>query len=322
MKNISNMAAAESALRHMTELLFKPFNILNWLLLGLCAWLSQFGSELGAYINEIVKAVLKEYINDDKETIAAVAQDISQGDYSSIRDIVDIDGLLAINPIWIVLGVTVATLLGLLLLWVRSQSQLIFIDNLLHKSQRFFASFRENFLLGNSIFLWKIVYFCISPLIVLVGCALPLLLSAGWIKGCFANGKISTPDATAITGFVLSLVVLLVLSLLMNLLVFYFDEFIVPIVFIRKQNAFRATWTAARLFKHFTWTFIKYAILYLLLYMAAGTLVMVIVLCTCCTALILLFIPYIWAVFMLPILVFFRLFGLELLNQMYKHKIF
>ena len=321
MKSISNMIAAENAFRHTVKLLFKPFNFIAWLMLALSAWLSQIGTELSAWTNEIVKAVLKSYINEDKEAVNSAVREIGAGNISALKNIIDIDGLRAINPLWIVLGVGLFLALWVLLLWIRSQAQIIFIDNLVHKTTRVLSSFREHFQAGNSIFLWKIIYHLAAPLLVFGLSAFPLLLAVPWIKGCVAVHKISMPNGVAITGFVIAVTLLMFLSLAMKLLVFYFDEFIVPIVFIRRCNAFQATWIGAGLFKSHTWTFIKYALLYFLLYMAGGMLVMLVVLATCCTAFLLLMIPYVWAVLMLPLLVFYRLFGLELLNQMYKDEI-
>ena len=55
----------------------------------------------------------------------------------------------------------------------------------------------------------------------------------------------------------------------------------------------------------------------------------VVILITCCLALlplaviyVLLLLPYVWAVTLLPILLFFRLCGLELLNQMQQQHFF
>ncbi len=322
MKHLSNMTAADDAFRQMTGRLFKPFKFTTWLMLGLCAWLAQIGTEMGAYVNEIAKFIFRQYIKDDQAAIQAAVSKIEQGNIAAIGEIIDFDGLLAINPAWIVLGIVAVSLLALLLLWIRCQASLVFIDNLIHKSTRIMPSFRENLALGNSIFLWKILYYAINPVIVLGGAALPLLLTIGWIRQCLAESTLCAPDATAITGLILSFTLLLILGITMKLLLFYFEQFVIPIVFIRRQNAFRATATWARLFKYFTWTFIKYAILYLLCAAVALLSIICLGLATCCIAILLMIIPYIGILVILPIPVFFQLFSLELLNQMYKHKIF
>ncbi|MDD3118754.1 MAG: hypothetical protein PHQ27_06220 [Victivallales bacterium] len=319
MKEISNLAATASAFRHTREILFQPFDIVVWLVLALCAWLSQLGSELGAWGNNLLKSLLRTKFGHNHNFLLK----IRAGDYSDLKECVaSVENFLSsVNPIWLVLGLMLFLALWLLLLWIRAQAQIVFIDNLVHRSTRFMASFREHFHNGNSIFLWEIVYSMVSPLLMFSVGIMPLLLALPWLKSCIEAKTFLPPGEMAITGMVIAVTLVFFVALLMKLLLFYFYQFIIPIVFIRNCNAFRATAIGAGLFKNHTWTFIKYVILYVVLMLVFSTLLFAIIIATCCLVMLPMMIPYVWAVLLLPVLVFFRLLGLELLNQLYKHQI-
>jgi heme O synthase-like polyprenyltransferase len=69
------------------------------------------------------------------------------------------------------------------------------------------------------------------------------------------------------------------------------------------------------LMKPSKWWFLLYGLFYALLLAAAGMGVMLVILLTCCIAICPLSLPYISAVIMLPITVFFRAYSLEYLAQ-------
>ena len=63
------------------------------------------------------------------------------------------------------------------------------------------------------------------------------------------------------------------------------------------------------------WAFIKYIFYYVVINIASILLIYTACLMTCCIGFFILNIPYVWAVVTLPLLIFFRLFGMEFISQ-------
>jgi len=61
--------------------------------------------------------------------------------------------------------------------------------------------------------------------------------------------------------------------------------------------------------------FVRYILLYIVFSLMAGGAILIACLATCCIGFILLALPFVGTVFLLPVLVFFRLYGVELLAQ-------
>jgi hypothetical protein len=89
-------------------------------------------------------------------------------------------------------------------------------------------------------------------------------------------------------------------------------------MFKRQIGACDATIVFFTLFAGNLTAFIRYYLLYMLLSLCASIAVIVFIFstcCLCCIGLIVLCLPYVWAVVMLPILTFFRFYSVEFLAQ-------
>jgi hypothetical protein len=95
----------------------------------------------------------------------------------------------------------------------------------------------------------------------------------------------------------------------------FLDDFVIPIMYRDRCGILQAWQTFFDLARAHAGHLVLYGLFYFLLCLLAGAAILAAILLTCCLAGCLLAIPYIGTVALLPVLVFFRLYGLEYLAQ-------
>jgi hypothetical protein len=203
----------------------------------------------------------------------------------------------------------IATVIGLALLWVRCRGKFMFLDNVVHNRSLISEPWSEYAKEGNSLFLWSFVFGLISVLLVLpclallvVGVAIPCMKAGGF-------------DATAVPVLVGGSILILLLSLVLAYVARFLEDFIVPIMYKRRVTASEAWSAFLPVLKQNLGRFLLYGVFYLLLYLCWGAGILLVVLVTCCIALCPMILPYLWAVVLLPMLVFFRAYSLDYLAR-------
>lgn len=310
---ISCTAAVEHAWERMKTLLFKPFSLKTWLLLAWCAWLANFGNGFNFNVNVDMPAPLENSFN---EYSAGNKEPLNELIRSAIEKITD--------PKIILIAVAVILLVAIIslaLIWVRSVSEFVFLDNLINRTGKFRQPFKKYSSLGTSSFWWRLIFSIGSGLFMLMAVALPLVLSIGWIQQCISEKTFTMPDAIPMTGILLAFALSMFAALIIVLIDFFFTEFIVPIMYLKGAKSMESSLVFWDMLRAHAWTFTKYVLLSFVLRLASGLIIIIAILASCCLLAIPLAIPYVGTVVMLPILVFFRLFGLELLNQFYQSRI-
>ena len=322
MEKISCIAAADSAMKRAGNILFQPFAPGYWLLLSFCAWLSLLGESIAPIpgFNFSRKTSLRE-LGLDRPEIRDAVKEAADGDWSPLLHMLGLSGVtLTAILLAIVVGLAAMVFFVLLGSWLKAQGDFLFIDHLVRGRPGLLNSFRANFSRGNSSFLWKLGYHVVSMLLTALALLLPLLPALHWLGRCFAERAIHSPDALTVTGMVLSAFSFIGMLVLMKIVFFYYREFIVPLMYIKELNAWAAAGIFWRLFRANTWLTIKYLLLIAILRAAIFIGLLIVIIMTCCTLAIPLILPWVWAVLLLPLLVFLRLCGLELLNQFYKNE--
>lgn len=322
MEKISCIAAADSAMKRTGNILFHPFDLGYWLLLSLCAWISLLGQSIAPIpgFNFSRKSSLHE-MGLDRQEIRAAFKEAADGDWSPLLHLLGLSEVtLAVILLVIVLGMVVMAFFLLLGSWLKAQGDFLFIDHLVRGRPGLLNSFHANLRRGNSSFLWKLGYHVVSMLLVALALLLPLLPALRWFGQCLSERALHSPDALTVTGMVLSALSFIGMITLMKIVFFYYHEFIVPLMYIKELNAWAAAGAFWRLFRANTWQMIKYLLLIAILRAAIFVGLLIIIVMTCCTLSIPLVLPWVWAVLLLPLLVFLRLCSLELLNQFYKNE--
>lgn len=278
------------AVERMRKILFQPFDLVKWLVLGFSAWLAGLAS--GA-------------------TGGTGASDFGDHRWNGPGDVVHDLGhawdWLMDNILLLPLGfLLISVLLGLilLLLWISSRAKFIFLDNVVHDRAHIVEPWNRFHRLGNSLFLWRFGFVMVC-LVVLLGVALLVFAPAATLS--FHDAVRALSFAGMFFGILLAVAIGVVIAYVVLLL----ENFVIPIMYrfdLKATDAWRALlpWLKA----HPGWFFL-YGLFILLVAIPAVFAVAFLVCCTCCIVAL----PYIGTVILLPMWVTYRALGPEFLAQ-------
>lgn len=286
-----------SAWRRMQILLFKPFDLGRWFVLGFTAWLAgliESGGSVGGNLR---------YVVDYDEELGF--EEWPRNTWEGFEDLLVeawVAGLVAIVLIGLVA-------LGLVLLWIGSRGQFMFLDNLVHSRTEVTRPWREFADQGNSLFLWQVVY-TILVLIVLGCLALVGILGIGWLTA------LEFPAALAVPFFVLGGIVGFVLVVALIYVEFFLYHAVAPIMYLRRCSTSEAWRVFGAAFREHPGSFIAFGLLHLGVSLAGGIFFFAAGVLTCCVGLVLMAIPFIGTVLTLPLPALLRYLDLEFLGQL------
>ncbi len=265
----------EEAFELMKVILFRPFDLAKWCVIGFAAFLASLSG--GGY-----------HFN-----FGNWGNHSSSGSGFSWRDT---------SP-WLLLVIGVALLLGVaifvVLWWVGCRGRFIFTDCLVRNRAAIAEPWRNYRREGNSLFLFSLAAIAI---ILLLGalCALPVVLL--WIET--QSDGFSWPGLVALL-FLIPFFILLIVCFAMA------QHFMVPIMYGQRCLARIAFGKVIALAGSYPGDLLLYVLFSIGLAMATGVLVVALMCATCCLVLI----PYVGTVIMLPIFVVYQAFLLFYLRQ-------
>lgn len=294
---VSLVIPARDAWAGMKIILFAPFDLSKWFMLGFSAWLATLGEGGTPSFNW----------GGGKSGGGSGGGEEFNRVWGMVRDFWSENAALLIS-LAVVLVLT-ALAFGVVVSWVRSRGKFMFLDNVIHNRGEIkppWHAFRRE---GNSLFWWTVCYglVCLVILLVLLALAWPLV-----IRPCIQAGNLT---GGAIGSGTVLLVLVAALAIVGGYIARFLEDFVVPIMYRNRIGAVAAWGMFGELFGRNVGRFLVYGLFYLLLQLCAGMLVMVVVVVTCCIAGCLMAIPYLGAVLLLPVTVYFRLFSLEYLSQ-------
>ena len=151
--NIAFFEPLNRAWERMKRILWQPFNLTKWLVLGFSAWLAGLadGAGGGGW----------KWMADDNDFPG------SRNLHGSGEVFRNAGEALIWLPIIAVAIMAVAAIL-LLILWVSSRAKFIYLDNVIHNRAQMVEPWHRLRDLGNSLFLWRVGF--------LVACGLVMLL--------------------------------------------------------------------------------------------------------------------------------------------------
>ncbi len=295
--NISYSEPLSRAWLRMKILLFRPFDMGIWFALGFTAFLAGLadgaGSQGGNFTNRLKG-------DSDFEDVGEIARNF--GD--STQDFLDTGWGIGL----VLLAGMVIIVFGLLALWLSSRGRFMFLDNLVHSRTKVKQPWHEFASLGDSLFLWQIVYtiilLAVVGLCMLMGFSLfaPLI---GWDVGWVIAAPL----------VILAGTISFILFVAMLYIDFFLTAFVVPIMHKERISTMAAWSRFLPLFQENPGSFILCGFFYLLISVLAFFAFMLGGLLTCCVGLILLAIPYVGSVITLPASVTLRYFTLDFLGQ-------
>ena len=281
------------ALEKVKMILFKPFELRKWFVIGFCAWLAFLGSGDGGGGG----GPNFNFQNRKHEAHQAFGE---------------AKGFILDNLHWIipvaVLAVAVGIILWLVITWLSSRGRFMFLHCVAENKAEVkvpWTKFRQH---ANSLFLFRIVLGLIGFAVT----GLPVLLLVGFIIIMIAS---KGPVLIGVLGGVVISLIIIAFIIAFSLIGKFTMDFVVPIMFLRTTSC-RAGWREfLRVLSSNKGRFFLYILFQIVIGIAIGAIIMTGMCITCCCAACILAIPYIGTVLMLPLLVFKRAYSLLYLGQ-------
>ena len=267
----------------MKKILFQPFDLKKWFVIGFAAWLANLGGGGGFNFRS------------------------NYGGGSDWKELSD-----AINqiPHWLlVLGVSVLVVLFIVLAvvfaWLRARGRFMFVDCIVKNRGAIAEPWREFQKEGNSYFLFSLVAAFVFVIFAAL-LSLPLIILA--IRGRYYlylhRDRLDVYVLLVIAGWVF--VILLVITAWALI-----ASFMLPVMYRRRCRAYEAFRAAASLIAAHPGEIVLYCLFLVVLAIATGLISCFAICATCCIAAL----PYIGTVILLPIYIVFESFPLCFVRQ-------
>ncbi len=264
----------------MKKILFQPFDLKKWLVIGFAAWLANLGAGGGGIGNFNYPENRREGAQKFNEMIGQIPQPVL------------ITGICVL--------VSVVLLLIVLFAWLRARGRFIFIDCVVRNRAAIVEPWKEFRAEGNSFFLFSLlVALVVVPVIVIAG--LVLIVP-------FIPGRDQTEPGV---GFWIGISLTAFISVCLVFVWALASQLMVPIMYRQRCRARIAFAEAVDLVSSHPGPILLYVLFLLLLAVAAVMISCAVTCATCCIAAI----PYIGTVILLPIPVTLGAFSLLFLRQ-------
>ncbi len=281
------------AFEWMKRVLFQPFDLYRWLVIGFTAWLASLGEWSGG--------------SGGGGASRGGRGAGTIGDPSPLELWEGARSYVFENFVWLVptaiLVLIVVVALGLLIVWLSSRGRFMFLHNVARNQADIVAPWHAYRQHGNSLFLFRLVvaiagFVICLPFFVLLGLgSLPMIRSESLIPGA----------VLVVLGAGLGLLLIAIAFAVIEKLT---KDFVVPIMWLRQPSCLEAWKEFRALLRPRLGDFALYILFHILLTVGAGVLILMVAILTCCIAGCLFALPYLGTVFLLPVFVFFRSYSL------------
>ncbi len=296
--NISYSRPLDLGWRRMKHMLFHPFDLGRWMVLGFTAWLAQLadGTAAGSGGQDMFK--FRKDLNSDS------IRDSADSAWGWLADFAGSAGGILLMAL-ILVGVLVVSVL---LLWISSRGRFMFLDNLVHDRTEVTTPWQEFRVEGDSLFLWQFVYGIVA--FVVLGAVI-----GGFVILLVPTAVLDLPAGIGLLAAVgLGMTLFLVVTVL-AFIEYFLHHFIVPIMHKQRVSATAAWGLFLPLLRTHAGAFVLFGLFYLAITTAMGIAYVIGGVLTCCLGLLLMALPYLGTVLTLPISVLGRFINLEFLAQ-------
>jgi hypothetical protein len=291
-QNVSVTVPVSQAIDRVKRILFQPFDLGKWFVIGFCAWLAclgqqRFGTGTGFHGGSRDSANVRQSFEQAKE-------------------------YLMNNLYWVLPLVAVVVVLGLglwvVMVWLSSRGQFMFLHCVALDRAEVAVPWSKYAREANSLFGFRLVLGLAALALVLPTVLAAILtgLRMVWRESVSVSG---------IIGLVAAGLGVMTLSIVFGVIAKLTTDFVVPIMFLRGGRCLAAWRTLSNLLAANIGHFVLYLLFQILLTITIFVLVVAVVLVTCCSAGCLMAIPYLGTVLLLPVLIFKRAYSLCYLAQ-------
>jgi len=280
------------AFEKVKTILFSPFDLRKWFVIGFCAWLAYLGKGGGGENG------------GGRGGGSSEAREAFGG-----AKVFVLENLAWIIPVALI-GVMLIIVLWLVFTWLSSRGRFMFLHCVAENKAEVkvpWTKFQQH---ANSLFLFRIVL----GLIGFAAIGLPFLLILGVIAMIIVGNGLTV---IAVLGGVMIGLLILVISIIFALIAKFTMDFVVPIMFLRTTSCTAGWREFLTILSVNKVRFVLYILFQIVIAIVIGAIFSIgfcIGCCLCCVSLLLL-IPYIGTVILLPVLVFKRAYSLLYLGQ-------
>jgi hypothetical protein len=275
------------AINWTRQMLFRPFSMEKWFAVGFCAWLAYLGQGGGGTFPSGHFRGGGSGGPDFQPIISWVKENLAL--------------VITIGAALLLLFLVI----GLLVCWLSSRGRFMFLDNVVRNRAEIrepWDAFRDQ---GNSLFLFRMSVGLGAFLAVAAIAGVVLLLALPSIR---ARELLPAGVAAIVAGGLL----ILALSVFCGLLTMFTEDFVVPVMYLRGGRVLAAWGEVWPLIRANAGVFVLYVLFKLVIGMVVGMIAMLVFCATCCCLAVL---PFLWAVALLPLLVFMRSYSVIFLAQ-------
>jgi hypothetical protein len=292
-KTISVVEPVNEAIERTKTILFRPFNMEKWFIIGFCAWLA------GLFQDGIHGGFNYRYNNEDFDKLQIPAKTLE---------------FCKTHIVFIVLATIAAVILLttviLVILWLSSRGNFMFLDCLAKNKAHIKEPWKTFKKQANGLFGFRLLVTAAAVI-----CMTPLGILTVWLLSFLKTGAGNAVIAGA-AFFVIFLVIFLAISLFCLVQSLTID-FVVPIMYLRRIGVFAAWGKFLPLLGQNFWKIMLYLLFKILVIFCIGAIALLIIGlgCCCCCIGAVIFIPYIGTVIFLPLSSFYRLYALCYFRQ-------
>ncbi len=294
MTEMSVTRPVSQAMDHARMILFRPFDLGKWFVIGFGAWLATLG-EGGGFPGGFHFGGPRGH----------GAHNIRAG-LEQARDYV-LQNLAWIVPL-VSCIILVSFAIWLVVLWLSSRGRFMFLHCVALNTAEVQVPWTKFAAEANSLFLFRLV-------ISLLGLLVVLPLVGGFLAVVLGMALSETVNPVGILLTVGLVLVMTVAGIVLWVIGRLLDDFVVPLQFLRRSGCLDAWRELRRMYQGTLSNLALYLLFRIVLAIVIAIVVIAVVLATCCLAGCLMALPYLGTVFLLPVLVFERAYPLFYLQQ-------
>ena len=293
LRKISVIDPISPAIERVKVMLFTPFDLRKWFVIGFCAWLAYLGSGQGGSTFNFGRGFNQS----------------GRQPFYEARNYV-INNLSWLIPAAIV-TVVLMIIIGVVLIWLSSRGQFMFLHCVAQNKAEVKVPWHKYRQQANSLFLFRIVVGIVS----FVFFALFIGVIVFFIILSRGHTHTNIPGIFTLILIFLLLLIAVPVGIAFTLLLKFTHDFVVPIMYLRACTCLEAWRELLTILSVNKLRFTLYILFQIVIAMAIGGILMAAMCITCCCAACILSIPYIGTVLLLPLLIFKRAYSLCYFRQ-------
>ncbi len=274
-------------------MLFQPFDIGKWFIIGFCAWLAGLG-ESGGGFNGNYNFGGDSHSHSFQEMFTKATRYVMENLYWIIP--------IAVCVLIFLLAV------GMVMLWLNSRGKFMLLHCVVLNKAEVKEPWQKFGRVANSLFWFRFVVGLIGAVLSLPLAALMAII----IIRMIVRGEPNVGGIFLVAGLAL---IFFVLCLGFALIQKFTVDFVVPLMFLRGEKCSSAWKEFWGLLTAHAGSFALYILFQIVLSMAIGVIVLAVILLTCCIAGCFMLLPYLGTVLLLPVLIFKRAYSVYFLAQ-------